>query len=156
MLLNKIAQINPRPDHKTPTKIGYIDTSSSYEGKVLEIQELSSKFPSRAKRQVKEHDILISSVRPENLHNCYVLSKRSDLIASTGYIQIRVVNNQYNSRWLYYYLTTPKMVKYYDSIANSSQTTFPAFNSSVFENIDIPELSLEIQQHIVGTTSSLR
>ena len=63
--LKELCDINPET-MKTGkyTEINYIDISSVKEGKLLEIKNLKGEFPSRAKRIIKQGDILYSSVRP--------------------------------------------------------------------------------------------
>ena len=42
-------------------------------------------------------------------------------------------------------------VKAYQTIAETSQSTFPSFNKDVIENIVFPNISVIEQQHIVDT-----
>ena len=98
------------------------------------------------------NDILISSVRPILKHNYYVNKKIENCIASTGFIQIRVISNTVLPQFLYYYLTEENKIKHYQSIAETSQSTFPSFNKEVIEEMNFPNISLDGQQHIVDTT----
>ena len=58
--------------------------------------------------------------------------------------------------FLYYYLTRNKVVNYLNGVAEANTTTFPAFNSSLFETLEItiPE-SIETQKEIAAILSSL-
>lgn len=149
MKIKEIAVFNPNSKEKYNDYINYIDTSSVYDGKLLNLQYLTEKYPSRAQRKIRIEDILISSVRPNLLHNYFVNKKISHGIASTGFIQIRINSDKYIPRFIYYYLTSKKNVSRYSSIADASQTTFPTFNKDIIENMDVPELNIDIQQHIV-------
>lgn len=155
MQLKDISVINPRTTLKINnlSSIEYIDTSSVNDGKLENVQELTSNYPSRAQRLIQKNDILISSVRPNLKHNFFVTSKQNNCIASSGFIQIRITNNKYSPRFIYYYLTTQRMIDLYSSIAETSQTTFPSFNKDVLENIELPHISIEEQKHIVDIIS---
>lgn len=155
MFVKDIAIINPKSDINNFNFINYIDTSSVFDGKLLNIQVLKDNYPSRAQRELQERDILISSVRPNLMHNYFVKSIISGLVASSGFIHLRVIDNKIIPQYLYYFLTTENNIESYISIASSSQTTFPAFSKEVIENLEIPNISIEKQQHIVDTIGSV-
>ena len=155
MLLKEIAIINPKSSSKNLDYINYIDTSSVDDGKLINITFLEQDYPSRAQRELNNDDILISSVRPNLKHNYFVKCESSNLIGSTGFIQVRLKNKNYSPKYIYYFLTSQKRVDYYTAIANFSQTTFPSFNKDVIENLELPSISLEEQLHIVNTISIL-
>ena len=155
MFLKEIVLINPKPNIRFNDYINYIDTSAVNDGALVEVDYLDNKFPSRAQRQLQNGDILISSVRPRLKHNYFVDCNKPHLIGSTGFIQVRNNSNKYNSKYLYYFLTSQPRVDLYASIANFSQTIFPSFNKDVLENLYIPEITLSEQNHIVNTISFL-
>ena len=155
MLIKDLCIINPKSINKNFQFINYIDTSSVVDGTLLEVQNLTNNYPSRAKRELVNDDILISSVRPNLKHNYYVHCNYKNLIGSTGFIQIRVNSNEVHPKYLYYFLTNEKQVKKYTSVAETSQTTFPSFNKDVIENIEFPNISYENQVHIVNTIGSI-
>ena len=154
MFIKQIAEINPK-SYKYEDFINYIDTSAVYDGTLISIDYLSKNFPSRAQRQLINNDILISSVRPNLKHNYFVNCNKTHLIGSTGFIQVRITNKGYNPKYIYYFLTSNSSVTLYTSIANLSQTTFPSFNKDVIENMQIPDITLSEQNHIVNTISFL-
>lgn len=149
MKVKDIAYINPNSKIKHIDFINYIDTSSVFDGKLLNTQELYKKFPSRAQRQIIKNDILISSVRPNLLHNYFIGKNIIHGVASTGFIQIRVHSNLVNPRFLYYFLTSSNNISSYSAIAESSQTTIPSFNKDIIENLEIPNFSFDQQLLIV-------
>lgn len=151
MLIKDLCIINPKSINKNFQFINYIDTSSVVDGTLLEVQNLTNNYPSRAKRKLVNDDILISSVRPNLKHNYFVHCNYDNLIGSTGFIQIRVNSNKVHPKYLYYFLTNEKQVQKYTSVAETSQTTFPSFNKDVIENIEFPNISYENQVHIVDT-----
>jgi len=153
MKVKTIAELNPSPSTQIQSRntIDYIDTASVVEGRLCEVQHLVNIFPSRAQREIHSCDILISSVRPNLKHNYFVEDGANGMIASSGFIHIRVKNPLVISpRFLYYYLTSPAQVQHYVKIADSSQSAYPSFNKDVIENIDLPEIDLPTQLRIAG------
>lgn len=150
MKVKDIAIFNPK-GIKPNEYINYIDTSSVEDGKLIEVQTLYSNIPSRAQRKVEIDDILISSVRPNLKHNFFMNKEIDNCIASTGFIQIRVSSAKVLPRFLYYYLTEDNKVHHYQTIAETSQSTFPSFNKDVIEEMILPDISVEEQQHIVDS-----
>ena len=100
---------------------------------------------------IEEGDILVSSVRPILKHNYYVSQTIENGIASTGFIQIRADRSKVIPQYLYYFLTEENKVRMYQTIAETSQSTFPSFNKDVIENMAFPDVSLAEQQHIVDS-----
>ena len=154
MKIKEIASFNPK-GKKPNDYINYVDTSSVEDGKLIGLQTLSKDIPSRAQRVIEKNDILISSVRPILKHNFFVGQSIQHGVASTGFIQIRVNNSNVLPRFLYYYLTVETKVQQYQTIAETSQSTFPSFNKDVIEEMEFPNISLETQQHIVDILGSI-
>ena len=148
--IKEISIINPKSNIKNMSFMNYIDTSSVFDGSLLNIQLLENDFPSRAQRTLQTNDILISSVRPCLKHNYLVNIDLPNLVGSSGFIQIRLSSNEYLPKYLYYFLTSDRNVKHFDMIANYSQTAFPTFNKDVIEEMEIPAIGLSEQQHIVN------
>ncbi|MFA6175031.1 MAG: hypothetical protein WC765_00460, partial [Phycisphaerae bacterium] len=70
-------------------EIEYVDIASVEERRILQTQKLKLEdAPSRARRIVKDNDILISTVRPNLKHYCYIKKASENLIASTGFAVI--------------------------------------------------------------------
>jgi len=148
--IKNIALINPSTNTKYKDYINYIDTSAVNDGKLSETYYLEKDYPSRAQRKLMNNDILISSVRPNLKHNYFVNSKLEHLIGSTGFIQVRVIDNRFIPKYIYYYLTSESKINLYTSIANFNQTAYPSFNKDVIENIEINDIAVDKQQHIVN------
>lgn len=84
-------------------EIEYIDVASVEERKVIATQKLNiSEAPSRAKRIVTDNSILISTVRPNLKHYCFIKKAKPNLIASTGYA---IVNSKKISQIHIFYIT---------------------------------------------------
>ncbi len=157
MLVKDISICNPcSSDEVFSDFINYIDTASVTEGVLENVQYLTSKYPSRAKREVFQNDILISSVRPNLRHNYFVSAMKPHMVASTGFIQTRVtVPEKISPRFLYYFLTSPDNIKTYVRVASTAQSSYPSFNKDVIENMVLPNLDLPSQRHIASILGSL-
>jgi type I restriction-modification system DNA methylase subunit/restriction endonuclease S subunit len=130
------------------TEINYIDIASVKGGQILELQKLTNDFPSRAKRIVKKGDILYSSVRPNLKGYVYISDDIQHGIASTGFANIRVKEqNTILSKYLYYIMISDYITDYLINKAKGAQ--YPAVSFDDFETIKIPIPSLERQKEIV-------
>lgn len=150
--------VNPGADFDVGKRefIHYLDTASVCKNRIETIQCLRRGYPSRAQRTIREKDILISSVRPNLEHNCFVRSVCENMVASTGFIHVRV--NDCNSvvpEFLYYYLTCPQRVAAYSKIAETSQSSYPSFNKDVIEDVCLPAYDFPSQREIGKFLSSI-
>lgn len=136
-----------------PTVIEYIDIASVDKGQITEKQIMPfNKAPSRAKRIVRDNDILISTVRPNLEHYTFVKTTSKNTIASTGFAVVSA--KKVDSRFLYYILTQKSFTEYLTRIAEGHTSAYPAFNPDVIENAKIQIPSLSEQKaiaHILGS-----
>jgi len=136
-----------------PTVIEYIDIASVDKGQITEKQIMPfNKAPSRAKRIVRDNDILISTVRPNLEHYTFVKTASKNTIASTGFAVVSA--KKVDSRFLYYILTQKSFTEYLTRIAEGHTSAYPAFNPDVIENAKIQIPSLSEQKaiaHILGS-----
>lgn len=148
--LNELCNINPET-MKTGkyTEINYIDISSVKEGKLLEIKKLTGEFPSRAKRIIKQGDIIYSSVRPNLKGYLYINNVIENGIASTGFAQIRVKDqNIILSKYLYCIMTCNYITEELVSKAKGAQ--YPAVSFDDFANLIISIPKIEKQQETLN------
>jgi type I restriction-modification system DNA methylase subunit/restriction endonuclease S subunit len=147
--LCEISRINPENmKFHQYTEINYIDIASVKGSQILELQKLTSDFPSRAKRVIKKGDILYSSVRPNLKGYVYIDENIQNCIASTGFAVIRTKEpTKIMSKYLYYVMTCENITNYLISKATGAQ--YPAVSFDDFETINIPVPSLKRQQEIV-------
>ena len=155
--ISKIADFNTESVNKNfkHYTIEYIDTSSVEEGRLVNTQKILLKeAPSRAKRRVKENDILISSVRPNLKHFYFVNHCKDNTIVSTGFVVI-TPKKATDPKFLYYLLTTDSYTQYLTQVANSHTSTYPSFNPDVIANSVLPIPPLEEQKAIASVLSCL-
>ncbi|WP_225899123.1 restriction endonuclease subunit S [Flavobacterium erciyesense] len=123
--------INPKNEN-LPFSFIYIDLESVVNGRLLKEERISKdEAPSRAQRRLTKGDILFQMVRPYQKNNLY-FDKEGDYVASTGYAQIRTLQN---SQFVFQYLHNQKFVD--KVIERCTGTSYPAINSSDLGNIKI-------------------
>lgn len=139
-------------------QILYFDTSTVTEG-IFDKPELVKleDAPSRAKRIVKNNDVVISTVRPNLKHYGYIRNPEKNWIFSTGFAVITA--KEIDSKFLYYLISNDFITQFLILIAESQTSTYPSFNPVTIENIKvkIPE-NKETQQkiaNILGTYDEL-
>ena len=160
MKIKEIASFNTSNIKKDDVRkiINYLDTGNLTENKIDVIQKFDKsidKIPSRAKRIVKENDILISTVRPNQKHYGFIDKDRVDLIVSTGFVVITPNEKIVNPKYLYYYLTKSDITEYFSSMATTSTTSYPSITPEVIKNVEIDLPDLPTQNKIANLLSSL-
>ena len=138
------------------TIIEYLDTSSVTENnftntEILDIQ----KAPSRAKRIVRDKDIIISTVRPNLKHYGFIKNPKDNLIVSTGFAVIKCKFEIVEPKYLYYFLSLTSTTKYLTTIADGSTSTYPSIKASVISDMSIILPPLPTQKKIAHILSTL-
>lgn len=138
------------------SKILYLDTGSITRNNIDQYQEFElDKAPSRAKRLVKQDDIIYSSVRPNQLHYGYITNPANNLVVSTGFVTITCNKEYIEPKFLYYYLTQENITEYLHSVAEASTSAYPSLKPSDIEFLDISLPPLPEQIRIASILSSL-
>lgn len=118
-------------------EISYLDTGSITEGVIDSYQVMNyNESPSRAKRLVKDGDIVYSSVRPNLKHYGYIRNPQNNLVVSTGFVVVSSKANQ-NSKFIYYWLTQNSNTNYLHQLAEQSTSTYPSIKPTDLENLKI-------------------
>lgn len=142
--LGEVAEINPS-NKSLPNTFIYIDLESVSNGELLKENEIQKvEAPSRAQRILKEKDVLFQMVRPYQMNNLF-FDKKGDYVASTGYAQIRTLQN---SMYVFQYLHIQKFVD--KVIERCTGTSYPAINSTDLSNIEISFPTLTEQTKIAA------
>ena len=134
-------------------EIKYLDTGNITDNKIDEVKTIKKNHPSRAKKIVKNNDILISNVRPNKKHYGILKNVPKNLIVSTGFTVIRVKENVV-AKYVYYFLTRKKITKKLSQIAEGATTTYPSILPHDIYNIKINLPSVEEQKRIANILSS--
>lgn len=106
--------------------------------------------PSRARRIVRQGDILMSTVRPNLQGFSLIRNEVKDLIASTGFAVITA--NKCNNEYLFQYLFSSGIERqFYQLLVGSN---YPAINSSDVRKLKIPLPPLPEQKAIAQVLST--
>ena len=156
--LKELVTINPENINKNYPYNGikYLDTANITNGKIDTIVDINIKdIPSRAKRIVKQNDIVYSTVRPNLCHYGLLRDVEENLIVSTGFVVIRCNLDKVLPEYLYAYLTLPEITIKLHSIAETSTSAYPSIKPSDIENLEIPLPTIEEQKRISKILSVL-
>lgn len=127
----------------------YVDISSvengtgfvSFENKVL-----SENAPSRARRVIKDDDVLLSTVRPNLKAFAYLRNLPDKVLASTGFA-VLTAKEKVLSKYIFHLLFTDELQN--QMIAKMGRGSYPSINQDDVEQFLIPLQSLEIQEKLV-------
>jgi len=136
--IKDVATINAETIKKKtePDFIHYIDISSVSNSYYEEPKSMPYKdAPSRAKRIVKENDIIISTVRPNLRQHVLLENVGKDWVASTGFAVVSATDD-FNAWYLYSFLTSDLFNEHLVRVADGG--AYPAFNPKEIEDAIIP------------------
>ncbi len=134
----------------------YLDTGSITRGQIKGFQEIMLQAaPSRAKRLVKNDDIIYSTVRPIQRHYGFIKNPAPNLVVSTGFSVIETNTDLADPVYIYYLLTSDEVVETLDTIAEGSTSAYPSLKPSDIENLKIEIPSIPEQRAIASVLSSL-
>lgn len=155
--LKELVEINSESITKNykETIINYLDTANITNGKIDSIVEINIKdAPSRAKRIVRENDIVYSTVRPNLCHYGILREICKNMIVSTGFVVLRC-KEEILPEYLYAYITLPDITMKLHAIAETSTSAYPSIKPSDLEDIDILILPKEIQKKISSILTNI-
>jgi type I restriction enzyme S subunit len=136
-------------------QILYLDTGSITKGVIGTLQEFSIEdAPSRAKRLVREEDIVYSTVRPMQEHYGFIEKPEDNLVVSTGFAVISTKKDKAFPKYIYYFLSQSQTVKELQQIAEHNTSAYPALNPEHIEGLSITLPSLIEQKAIADVLSS--
>ena len=136
--------------------IKYLDTGSITKGRIESLQVLNiQKAPNRAKRLVKDKNIIYSNVRPIQRHYGFIKNPIENFVVSTGFSVIEVNQSKAHSYFIYNVLTSNDIVEKLDKIAEGTTTAYPSLKPSDIENLKIKLPPLPEQKAIAEVLSSL-
>lgn len=136
-------------------EIEYLDTGSITDGKIDSWQYCNlENAPSRARRVVKDNDVVLSMVRPVQRHYGFLTKTKPNSVVSTGFV-VLTAKESIEPYFLYSFLTQEDITEYLDVVAEGSTSAYPAFTPDVIEKLPILLPSLPEQRAIAGVLSSL-
>ncbi len=136
----------------------YLDTGNITDNKINEIvtiNDMTHGLPSRARRKVKDKDILFSTVRPNQRHIGILQNPQPNLLVSTGFTVISANQDVADPYFLYYFLSQKEIVDYLHAIAEQAVSAYPSIKASDIEDLDILLPNLSQQKKISKLLKSL-
>lgn len=121
-----------------PENIYYLDTGNITKNTIKSLQYLekkNDKYPSRAKRMVQDKTIIYSTVRPDQEHFGILSNPKSNLIVSTGFTTIDIIDKDVEPLYIYYSLTRSEITRYLHRIAENSVSSYPSINPDDIGNL---------------------
>ena len=135
----------------------YLDTGNITENQIdtLQIFQKGEKLPSRAKRKVEKGTIIYSTVRPNQKHFGYFDTYSDDLVVSTGFATLDVMDPRVNSKYLYYLLTQNSVISQLQSIGENSTSSYPSIRPEDIGNLSFMFPDIDIQNKIADILTSI-
>ena len=142
--LSEVADINPETysPKENWSFVNYLDTSSITSGRISDIQYIipsEEKLPSRARRIIRENDVVFSTVRPNQLHYGIIPLPKPNMLGSTGFVVIRSKKDRIPNEIIYLAITEPTFVEQMQQLAEQSVSTFPSIRPNDLDACIIPE-----------------
>lgn len=144
--VSKFSNLRKNPESEPDKEFRYIDISSVniFTGDI-DFQVLRGyEAPTRARKVVKENDIILSTVRPNRNAVAIIPKELDNQICSTGFAVI--VSEKVNPWFLFTYLKTKYAIK--QLVRMTMASMYPAVSEDDIGSILIPIPSLSFQQKI--------
>ena len=152
--LGELIDINPETlsVSKYNGKIQYIDIASVNRGQLDGYTEYDIvDAPSRARRIIRNNDIIYSTVRPNLRAYYYVKNCPDNAICSTGFAVLRAKDNV-DSRFIYSLVTENSFVDYLSLVAKGS--AYPAADTADLKKAKVTVPNLPTQARIADILST--
>lgn len=137
--------------------LNYLDTGNITENQIdtLQIFQKGERLPSRAKRKVEKGTIIYSTVRPNQKHFGYFDTYSDDLVVSTGFATLDIIDPRVNSKYLYYLLTQNSVISQLQSIGENSTSSYPSIRPEDIGNLSFMFPDIDIQNKIADILTSI-
>lgn len=112
-----------------------------------------SSAPSRARRNIIKHDILISTVRPNLKSHLLIKNDVKNLVCSTGFSVIRCAYNKAKPEFIYYHFFSSIIENQIINLLVGSN--YPAVKSKDIKNLLIPVPSFSEQEAIAEILTNI-
>jgi type I restriction enzyme S subunit len=141
-----------------PANLKYLDTSSLTKNRIESFQFLDTNtdvVPSRAQRKVKQNTILYSTVRPNQEHYGIIERVLENIVVSTGFTTLDVIDDEISPKYLFYLLTQPHITDYLHTIAANSVSAYPSISPNDIGNLKFRVPELVTRQKIASVLSAI-
>ena len=137
------------PENRNPSRISpdnyfrYVDLASVYYNNIENVKNIKgSQAPSRARRVIREDDVIMSTVRPYLCGHAVVPTELDNEICSTGFAVLRCPQELY-PLFLYYMLISPGVINQCINFMRGAH--YPALNDTHVKSIMIPDIPISEQ-----------
>lgn len=150
--LKYVAAVNARtlPETTDPDyEFRYVDIGAVGRGCLVEEPEVMrfGDAPSRARRVIRRHDTLVSTVRTYLRAVAHFDPTNGDLVASTGFAVLSP-RRDVHPRFLYYWTASDPFIE--EVVACSTGVSYPAVSASDVETLPVALPPLEAQKRIAS------
>ncbi|MCY4174332.1 MAG: restriction endonuclease subunit S [Cyanobacteria bacterium MAG CAR3_bin_5] len=156
--LKELCRVNPETldDSTNPwSKFRYIDLSSVRNQKIdLCTEALSFKqLPSRARRKIKQNDVLLGTVRPNLKNFAFIDSEADDLVCSTGFAVLRSRERESDPNYIFHVINSDFVGRQLNALVTGSN--YPAVNANQVAELLLPAPPLLEQKKIAEILSGI-
>lgn len=123
--------------------IGAVDSNSNNYNL---FKQAKNDYKNKSMNISKRNDILLSSVRPNLKKNIIV---NDEILFNSGFINLRVIKDNINSKYLYYVINHNIINDILVDIASSTSSLYPTINFNIIKNLKIPVPPIDVQNRIV-------
>ena len=137
--------------------INYLDTGSITENRVYEIQYLrpgTDKMPSRARRKVREEDIVYSTIRPNQKHFGHLKKIPDNFLVSTEFAVLRGKSHVCTD-FIYWFLSQNRIIEQLHTIAEHSTSAYPSIRPTDIEQLSVKLPPLNEQRAVARILNTL-
>jgi type I restriction enzyme S subunit len=127
----------------------YVDISSVDRASraILNPQVIStSAAPSRARQELAQGDVIVSTVRPNLNTVAIVTDEHADAIASTGFCVLRANTDRLDPRYLYHWVSSAATVA--RLVSSATGATYPAVSDKTIKSLEVSFPPISEQQRI--------
>ena len=155
LIKNILTSVSDTYNFINKDKVIFLNTGDVSKGKILNNNFIDiALLPGQAKKSIKYNDLLYSEIRPINKHYALVnINNPENYVVSTKLMVLRNKNANYDMNYLYQFLISDKVINNLQALAESRSGTFPQITYEILSMLQVPDISLEEQQHIVNTNS---
>ncbi|QZT36570.1 restriction endonuclease subunit S [Halosquirtibacter xylanolyticus] len=145
--------------NEIPTFVKYLDTGSLTKNKITKLQYIDTRtqvLPSRAQRKISKYSILYSTVRPVQEHYGFFESEITNLVVSTGFITIDIIDDSIFPKYIYYLLCQNYVTNFLQNVGENSVSSYPSISPHDLGNLrfKVPQ-NILIQKKIAKVLSDL-
>lgn len=148
--LRTVVRLNPEtlPEDTDPDReFSYIDIGSVTAGQIDRTEEMRFEHaPSRARRVVRDGDVLVSTVRTYLRAVAGVGSTHDGQVASTGFAALRPDTDAADPRFVRYWCLSEPFVS--EVVGRSTGVSYPAINASEVVRLPVALPPVRTQQHV--------